>query len=581
LFPIFGLSEGTLRFVVILLAIGFPLSLVVSWAYEITPGGVKLERDVDRSAPGAERTGKVLDRAIIVLLSLVLAYFAIDKFVFDPAREEPIAQPATQADTDQATVEQQQQAVDDKSIAVLPFANLSPDKNDAYFSDGLTEELISALAKVEDLRVSARTSAFAFKGVNQDIREIGRRLNVRTVLEGSVRREQARIRVSAQLIDTEDGFPLWSESYDYELESILALQETISRAIVSALEVQLSPQVSELLEATPAVDTEAYDLYLKGRFHWARLNAGGFERSIDAFQRAIAIAPDYAPPHAGLANAYSFAGYFGLMPPSVAFPRSIEEAELALALDPASTEAMVALGMAALMYQWDWDLAGEHLRRALELAPGDVLANWAFTEYLLVLNPAQALESALYTLSLDPLSLPIMNLVAFSYLVQGKFVEATDMDKEMLSLDPRFEAAHWNLGVIYLLQERFEEAVEALGGAIEISEGLPPAVATHGYALARAGDEVGALAALAELEARRDNPAQGYASPVLIALVHEGLGRKDEAFAWLETAFEERDGWLLLMNSFPRFESLRDDPRFLDLLRRLDLPKQEPMIVID
>lgn len=229
LFPIYGLSDGSIRLVVTLLSIGFPLMLVFSWVYELTPEGLRLEKDIDRSAEPTHQTGKKLDRIIIVLLALALGYFAFDKFVLEPQRVVKIAETAARTGAEQALELQKEMALSDKSVAVLPFANMSPDTEDEYFSDGLTEELIGALARVNGLHVTARTSAFAFKGTNRDIREIGERLNVRTVLEGSVRREQNRIRVTAQLISVEDGFHLWSESYDYELNSVLALQETISR----------------------------------------------------------------------------------------------------------------------------------------------------------------------------------------------------------------------------------------------------------------------------------------------------------------------------------------------------------------
>jgi len=559
LFPIYGLSDASIRLVVTLLAIGFPLVLIFSWVYELTPEGLRLEKDIDKSLTISHQTSKKLDRVIIVLLALALGYFAFDKFVLKPERVAEIAETA----------------LPDKSIAVLPFTNMSPDLDDEYFSDGLTEELIGALAKVNGLHVTARTSVFAFKGENRDIRDIGNRLNVKTVLEGSVRREQDRVRVSAQLISVEDGFHLWSESYDYELKSVLALQETISRAIVSALQIQLSSQADERIRVKATVNPEAYDLYLKGRYYWARLNTGGFQQSIEAFQKAIAIDPDYAPPHAGLANAYSFSGYFGIMPPREAFPLSIMEAEAALALDPGSSEALIARGMAWLIYEWDWDRARDKLMLALELSPNSSLAHWAYAEYLTVVNPSAALNSALHALSLDPLSLPIMNLVAFAYLDQEMFAEAIQMDEEMLAMNPGFAAAHWNLGIIHMLHGRFEEAIEELGQSVEYSGGIPPTLAIQAYAYAKSGDEANALSILAELESRRESPGSSYASAVLIAYVYEGLGKTEDAFNWLEKAFMERDGWLVFLNSFPRFESMRGEPRFKDILHRLGLPESD------
>ncbi|MFC1720344.1 FlgO family outer membrane protein [Pseudomonadota bacterium] len=572
LFPVYGLSDGSIRLVVTLLAIGFPLVLVFSWVYELTPEGFRLEKDIDRSAEPTDRTGKKLDRIIILLLALALGYFAFDKFVLEPQRVVEIAETAARTGAEQALELQKERALPDKSIAVLPFTNMSPDTEDEYFSDGLTEELIGELAKVNGLHVTARTSAFAFKGTNRDIRDIGEQLNVRTVLEGSVRREQNRIRVTAQLISVEDGFHLWSESYDYELNSVLALQETISRAIIGALEIHLTPQDDQQAGEDTSINPEAYELYLKGRYYWARMSTGGFKQSIEAFQKAIAVDPGYARPHAGLATAFSFAGYFGVMPPREAFPLSNMEAETALALDPESSEALVARGMYWLVYEWDWDRARDDLTLALELSPNSSLAHWAYTEYLTVMGSSQALDSALRALSLDPLSLPIMNLVAFTYVGQGLFAEAIQMDQEMLAMDPGFAAAHWNLGVIHMLNGRFEEAIEELGQSVQYSGGMASTLAIQAYAYAKSGDETAALAILAELEGRRASPNHGYVSPVLIACVYEGLGRTDKALNWLEQAITERDGWLVFVNSFPRFESLRGEPRFENILHQVGLP---------
>ena len=574
LFPLYGLSDGAVRLVVTLLAIGFPLAVILSWVFELTPKGFKFEKDIDRSAASTYHQGKKLDRAIIVLLALSLAYFAFDKFVLEPSRVAELVQSTTEAVTEQVSVSQKLQMAE-KSIAVLPFANLSPNPENEYFSDGLTEELIGSLAKVEGLHVTSRTSAFAFKGDNRDIREIGDLLNVKTVLEGSVRREQNRVRVTAQLIKVEDGFHLWSETYDYEMVNVLVLEETVSLAIVSALQVQLSPKVDQQFREQASVNPQAYDLYLKGRYYWARLSEGGFLQSIQAFQQAIAIDPEYAPPHAGLANAYSFSGYFGVFPPREAFPLSIKEAEAALALDPGSSEALVARGMAWLVYEWNWDRARDSLELALELSPNSSFAHWAYTEYLTVVDPAKALESALHALSLDPLSLPIMNLVAFAYLERGMYDDAQRMDEEMIAMDPGFDAAHWNMGIIHTLHGQYEDAIEDLGRSVENSGGMPPALAMLAYAHAKSGDQATALDILAKLESRRQTPGRGYASPVLIAHVYEGLGRADDALAWLEKAVTERDGWLVILNAYPRFDSLRGEPRFKSVLREVGLPESD------
>jgi TolB-like protein/Tfp pilus assembly protein PilF len=578
LFPVFGIPDWGIRFMVIVLVLGLVPAIVFSWVYELTPEGLKRDKGVEEAAPPVHETGKKLDRIIIALLVLALGYFALDKFVFESEPLVRTAETAAIAQTDPVLERQRDSASTDKSIAVLPFTNMSPNLEDDYFSDGLTEELIAALAKVDGLHVTARTSAFAFKGVNLDIRDVGDRLNVKTVLEGSVRREQNHVRVTTQLINVQDGYHLWSGSYDYELKSVLSLQETISRAIVGALRIQLSSKADEQLKSNKAVNPEAYDLYLKGRYYGARLTAGGLQQSIEAFQKAITIEPGSAPSHAGLANAFSFAGYFGVMPPRDAFPQSIMEADIALTLDPESSEALIARGMACLMYEWDWNCARDELRLALELSPNFSMAHWAYAEYLMVMDPPAALSSALRALALDPLSFPIMNLVAFTYLYQEMFAEAIRMDEEMIAMNPTFAAAHWNLGIIHTLHGRFEEAEDALAKAVEYSGGMPSSLAMQAYAYAKSGDEASAREILAELESRRQLSNRGYVAPVLIAHVYEGLGKTEDAINWLEKAVIERDGWLVFLNAYPRFESLRGEPRFQDVLNSVGLPAidQEP-----
>jgi len=572
LFPLYGFSDDAVRLVVTLLAIGFPLVLIFSWVFELTPEGFKLEKDVDRSIVPGRHTAKKLDSVIIILLALSLGYFAYDKFVLEPSREAELVQITTEAVTEQMTESRKSQLAD-KSIAVLPFVNMSPDPQDEYFSDGLTEELIGALAKVRDLHVTARTSAFAFKGTDLDIRNIGQQLNVRTVLEGSVRRDQDRIRITAQLINVEDGFHLWSESYDHKLENVLSLQESIARAIVGALRIQLTPEVEKQFSTAAPVNPKAYDLYLKGRYHWAHIDEDGFRQSIEAFGKALEIDPGYAAAHAGLATVYSFMGYFGIIPPRQAFPLSVSEADAALALDPDSSEALIARGMASLIYAWDWDHSRDDLARALELSPNYAQAHWAWAEYLAAVNPSAALDSALVALSLDPLSLPIMNSVAFKYLVLGRYSEAEQMDEEMLALDPGFIAAHWNLGVIQLLHGRFKIAIDRFTYAVEHSGRMPPTLAMLAYAYAKSGDEKSAMAILEELINLRENPDRGYAPAFLIAYIYAGLGRTGDALDWLEQAVEDRDGWLIYLNTYPRFDSLRGEPRFKDILQRLQLPE--------
>ncbi|NNE04399.1 MAG: adenylyl cyclase, partial [Xanthomonadales bacterium] len=284
-----GAPDWLFRAIVLVLALGFPLVLVFAWAFELTPEGIKREKDVDRSQSIAPQTGQKLNYAIMAVMALALGYFIWDKF--SASAPEPVAS---------ASDEQ----VIDKSIAVLPFVNMSADENNEYFSDGLSEELLNLLAKVDGLKVAARTSSFKFKNSDDDIADIGQKLNVATILEGSVRKHGNQARITAQLIKVDDGFHLWSETYDRNLDNIFQVQDEIARAIVDALKLPLLGQDEQAVAASSASSFEAYDLYLLGRHHYRQVNEQGFKKAVEYFTRATDVDPDYAPAWSGLADAY-------------------------------------------------------------------------------------------------------------------------------------------------------------------------------------------------------------------------------------------------------------------------------------
>jgi adenylate cyclase len=554
----FGFQRMALRFLWIAALAGFPAALIFGWYYDITGQGIvhTPPADADTHADQSLTRTDYLIFSAFILVVIVTAYPFVSKIQTDAHQPETSLFSEAPAN----------------SIAVLPFVNMSQ-VDDEYFSDGLTEELIGSLAKVKGLHVTARTSAFAFKGENRDIRIIGQRLNVKNVLEGSVRREKNRVRITAYLINVESGFRIWSDSYDDELESMLGLQESIARSIVRALRIQLAPEIEKQFRTQVVVNPEAYDLYLKGRYYWAHLSESGFQQSIDAFQKATMADSGYAPPHAGLATVYSFLGYFGFMPPREAFALSVVEANNALALDPNSSEALIARGMARFVYEWNWNSARDDLTRALELSPNYSQAHWAMSQYQAAVNPSAAFDSAQRALSLDPLSLPIMSAVAFNYFSRGMFEEAIEMDKEMLALDPGFAAAHFNLGLVHMFNQRFEAAIGEFTVSVELSGEMPSMLGALAYTYAKSGDVPQALIILEKLKSLREQSPHGYSPAFQIAYVYEGLGRTEDALDWLDKAFEERDGWLVYLNVFPKFESLRSEERFQDMLRRLNLPE--------
>lgn len=555
----FELQTVVLRYLWIAALMGFPLALIFGWYYDITRKGIvhTPPADADKSADlSLTRTDFLIFSALGLVIILVA--YPLVRGVVEPAANHVEMRPASDLPTN--------------SIAVMPLVNTSQDAGDEYFSDGLTEELIGSLAKVRGLHVTARTSAFAFKGQDVDIRIIGQRLNVRNILAGSVRREENRVRIAVQLVNVESGFNIWSESFDSELGSVLGVQQSIARAIVDALRIQLAPDTEEHFGTVLTVSPDAYDLYLRGRYHWARFSQGGFLQAIDAFQRAIIADPSFAPPHAGLATVYSFMGYFGLMESGEAYALSFAEANSALALDSESSEALIARGMAWLTYEWNWDKAHEDLTRALELSPNFSQAHWAMSLYESVVDPSAGLDTALQALSLDPLSLPVTHAVAMRYFSLGEFEQAKKTAERMLELDPGFAPAHWVTGLVQMFDGRHDVAIEELTQSVELSGGVPPTLAALAYAHARSGNTSQALELLDQLKNHGGLSQRVHSPAFQIAYVYEGLGRTEDALDWLDMAFDLRDPWLIHLNGFPRFESLRKEERFQDLLRRLNLP---------
>ncbi|MEK6249114.1 MAG: hypothetical protein N2C12_13100, partial [Planctomycetales bacterium] len=344
IFPLFGYGDTPTRMVVIVLAIAFIPSLIFSWAFEITPEGLKRDADVDRDLSVIQTTGKKLDRIILVVLALALAYFAFDKFVLDPARDAVELATATQEAHQEGRSEALVDSYGDKSIAVLPFVNMSSDPEQEYFSDGISEELLNLLAKIPELRVISRSSSFAFKGGKIDIPTVAKKLNVAHVLEGSVRKAGNQVRITAQLIEARTDTHLWSETYDRELADIFAVQDEISAAIVGTLKEYLDLQVEIAPRVIAAANTEAYDADLVGRAFVNARTPGWQDKAIAAFEKAIRLDENYAPPYAGLAVALSINN------PDWDTVResAYRAAKTAIELDPELAEGHAALGLTLL-----------------------------------------------------------------------------------------------------------------------------------------------------------------------------------------------------------------------------------------
>lgn len=456
------------------------------------------------------------------------------------------------------------------SIAVLPFVNISADPENEYFCDGLAEELLNALAKIERLKVASRTSAFSFKGKDATIGEVARLLNVNTVLEGSVRKVGRRVRVTAQLINAADDFHLWSEKYDRDLEDIFEVQENITLSIVDALKVKLLGEEKASVLKRGTDDIEAYELYLKGRFHSAQRTEEGMKRSLDFFKRAVEKNREYALAWAGLADSYCLLSIYGIMPTTEGFVLARESAETALAIDDQLAEAHASLG--PVKHDGDWDFAGaeREYKMALKFNPNYATAHQWYGEFLgSVGRLDEALVEIEKAISLDPLS-PIINTDYGKILFwAGRKDEAIRALRGTLEISPDFTGAHLALGEIFARTGSYDAALEHFERASTLDE-TPTVLAKVGFTLGRLGQRKESEKTLAKLDDLRGNR---HVSASCYALIYAGLDETDLAFEWLEAAYSERDEAMIWLKVTPEFDTIRTDPRFESLLKKVGYPE--------
>jgi len=455
------------------------------------------------------------------------------------------------------------------SVAVLPFADLSAGGGQEYFSDGVAEELISALAKVKGLRVAARTSSFRFKETSEDVRTIGKLLNVGAVLEGSVRSEGDRVRITVQLVDATDGFQIWSDVYDRELADIFAVQEEIARTIVDRLRVELLGEMQPTLVRGHTEDLEAYTLYLKGRYLWNQRTAGGLWESVNMFEQAIAADEGYAQAHAGLADAYSLLGWYRHISAEEAYSRIELSAERALELDDSAAEACTSYAYAKFLYEWDFPGAEVEFRRAIDLNPDYPTVRHWYGEFLMAMGRREEARAELERAHLlDPLSLTITVGLGWAEYFLGRYERAIERYESVLEMEPGFTIVPWFLGPAYLQSGRFEDAIGLYEEWVTRLDGHPGMVARLAQAHALAGQTDEARSVYEELKPQAE---RAPIFPDYHALVHTALGDADAAFGWLEKALEERCWVLAFLAVDPAYESLRVDPRFPSLLQRIGL----------
>ncbi len=542
-FPVLKLPDWSVTLVTVFVLIGFPLALIFAWAFELTPEGLKKERDVDRSESITHITGRKLDFVIIGVLVIAVGFLLVDKIYLSEGATAPDEIIATER----------------KSIAVLPFVNMSDDPGNEYFSDGISEEILNLLVKIPELRVTSRSSAFSFKGQNVDVPTMATKLNVAHVLDGSVRKSGNQLRITAQLIEVVTDTHLWSETYDRELKSVFAIQDEIAAAVVDALQITLLGKGPKATETNP----EAYALYLQGRHFAGQGTAESIKQAETLLKQALALAPDFAPAWVSMSDVYFYqAAIFALRPVNEGAELAHHAIQQALAIDSQHGRAYAALARIEMYYDRDFVMASQHLQQALVLNPGDA---------------------------------GILNSAARLKLTLGRVDEAIDLNRQSIVLDPL--SGHTNFGITFYFAHRFEEAADSMQMAQSLN---PDAVRNQyllGLVLLAQGDAPAALVAMEHesddayrmagmavvLHALGDTGASDAALKELIerfaadsafqvAEAYAVRAEIDDAFDWLEQAYDNRDSGLTSLLLDPLLANLHDDPRWEPFLDKIGLP---------
>jgi serine/threonine-protein kinase len=554
-FPFLDIPNWAIRLVILLTALGFPIALIIAWAFELTPEGIRRTEDAD--AAGQRSRGGIWMALVVIAAALSLGLFFLGRYSAGNARSHSPASHGSGAASSQAVT-----AVPEKSVAVLPLINESGDPKDEYFSDGLSEELIAALAQISGLKVIGRSSSFRFKDRKEEPKTIGERLGVSTLLDGTVRKQGDRVRIVAELVNAADGIQLWTRTFDRELKDIFAVQEEIAKAVAESLKMTLLGN-QEASSQIATNNVEAHNAYLQGHFHLLRRNVEDFRKAISYYDQAIELDPRYALAYAERAEAWAFMGDLTGQRPT-AYPKARSDAETAVAIAPALAEARAALGWVRCLAEWRFTEGLAELKRAKELSPANPTANDLLARIIVYLGRFDEAErQAREAVELDPLSTVTQGNLARVLFSAGKLDEADAAARKSAELQPAGAGSH-----------RFQVliAVQRGDGDAALREAqLEPDEGFRRFELALAhyasGDRPAADAALADLLAKA---REGFAYQ--IAEVYAVRGEKDKAFEWLQISFDDRDAGMLGLLVDPLLRGLRSDPRYKNLLAKLGLP---------
>jgi TolB-like protein/Tfp pilus assembly protein PilF len=556
--PVFDVPNWTIRLIVVLIIIGLPVALVLAWAFEITPEGIKRTEMADRM-PAAARRKKYAWIYIVVVGAIVsITLFFLGRYSAISGTRH----------TEAATG-----VPEKKSIAVLPFDNLSRDPDNAYFAEGVQDEILTRLAKVADLKVISRTSTQHFKSVPENLPQIAKQLNVTNILEGSVQKVKDQVRVNVQLINALTDAHLWAEIYDRKLTDLFSVESDIAKTIADTLQAKLTGSESRAMSNKPTENPEAYELYLKGRFFWNKRTGQDLKTACDYFQQAIAIDPNYATAYAGLAESYILIPLFDAGSPQDYFPKAKAAAERAIELQETSAEAHTALALLFCFSDVNFAQSEKEFKRAIELNPNYATAHHWYGNALLVALGRfnEAISENKRAVELDPLSLIINADLGSTFMLARQYDQAIAQLQRTLTLDNKFGYTHWNLGQALYLKGDTAAAIAEYQKARTLDDD-PQIVALLGRAYADTGQKDQALELVRELEARA---TQQFVRGYLMALVYIGLGDKTKAIDYLEREYQNHDNidtaWI---RADPMLDPLRGDPRFEALADQI-LPARE------
>jgi TolB-like protein/Tfp pilus assembly protein PilF len=546
-FPFFEIPNWAVRLVVLLIIVGFPIALVIAWAFEITPEGIKRTEVAD--AAHEHSRGKTWIYVVIVAAAISITLFFLGRYTVGSR---------TAVSPNEFSA---------KSVAVLPFANLSRDPDNAYFAAGIQDEIITRLSKIADLKVISCTSTQRFKSSPDDVPAIAGQLGVANILEGSVQRTGDQVRVNVQLIKGVTDTHLWADTFDRHLTDIFAVESEIAKTIAETLRAKLSGSEQNAIAAKPTENTEAYQLYLRGRFFWNKRTGQNLNKAADYFGQAVAADPNYALAYVGLADAYVLMPFYGGGGPQDCYPKAKAAAEKALELDNSLAEAHTSLAQVFCYHLELYPAVGE-FERAIELNPNYPTAHqWYGSSALTALGRFdKAIEEVKRAIELDPLSLVINTDLGNTLYRARRYDDAIAQMRKTLEMDPGFYYAHWNLGSALAAKGALGPAIEEYQKARSLNDD-PSMLGLLGRALAVSGNRTDAMKILEQLNTISK---ERYVSAYSFALVHLGLGDKDEALRYLEKAYEDRAGELLrYIRVDPLLDPLRGDPRFEALVQKI------------